>query len=201
MNLNQFTIKAREAIQQAQEVAAAHQHQAVENIHVLKALFLVDDHLVPAILQKLGLQVDVFVQALDRKLASMPKVSGGEQYFSTEASKSMQKAVGLLTGFNDSYVSIEHLLLAVFDGSGTASLLLKDHNINRKDLVEAIQQLRKGATVSSQSAEQQYDALNRYAKNLNDLAREGKLDPVIGRDEEIRRVLQIFRAAPRTTQY
>jgi ATP-dependent Clp protease ATP-binding subunit ClpB len=192
MNLNQFTIKAREAIQKAGEVAASHQQQAVENIHILKALLLVDNHLVPAILQNSGVQLDALIQALDQKITSTPKVSGGEQYFSAEVSKTLQKAGGFLAAFNDSYVSIEHLLLAVFDVPGSASQLLKDHNINRKDLFEAIQQLRKGATVNSQSAEQQYDALNRYAKNLNDLAREGKLDPVIGRDEEIRRVLQIL---------
>lgn len=192
MNLNQFTIKAREAIQKAQEVAASHQHQAVENIHLLKALLLVDHHLVPAILQTLGVQHELFTQILDRKLTSMPKVSGGEQFISSEVSKTLQKATTLLAAFNDSYVSIEHLLLAVYDTSGFASQLLKDQNINRKDLLEAIKQLRKGATVNSQSAEQQYDALNRYAKNLNDLAREGNLDPVIGRDEEIRRVLQIL---------
>jgi ATP-dependent Clp protease ATP-binding subunit ClpB len=192
MNLNQFTIKAREAIQQSQEVAAAQQHQAVENVHLLKALFLADNHLVPAILQKLGVQLDVFIQELDRKMAAMPKVSGGEQYFSSEVSKTLQKATALLATFKDSYVSIEHLLLAIFDTSGVASQLLKDRNVNRKDLLEAIVQLRKGAGVTSQSAEQQYDALNRYAKNLNKLAQEGKLDPVIGRDEEIRRVLQIL---------
>lgn len=192
MNLNQFTIKSQEAIQKAQEIAAAKQHQAIENMHLLKALLMVDAHLLPSILQKLGVQMEVFSKAIDSILTSMPKVSGGEQYFSSEASKTLQKATGLISEFNDSYVSIEHLLLAIFDSPGTASRLLIDNNINRKDLLAAIHELRKGSQVNSQSAEQQYDALNRYAKNLNQLAREGKLDPVIGRDEEIRRVLQIL---------
>ncbi len=192
MNLNQFTIKSQEAIQKAQEIAASKQHQVIENMHLLKALLMVDAHLLPSILQKLGVQVEVFSKAVDSILISMPKVSGGEQHFSSDTSRTLQKAISLLQEFNDSYVSIEHLLLAIFDSPGTASRLLRDNNINRKDLVAAILELRKGSQVNSQSAEQQYDALNRYANNLNQMAREGKLDPVIGRDEEIRRVLQIL---------
>jgi ATP-dependent Clp protease ATP-binding subunit ClpB len=192
MNLNQFTIKSQEAIQKAQELAATYQHQAIENMHLLKAILIVDEHLIPSILKKLGIQPDDFMHVIDGILQAMPKVNGGEQFFSQESSKTLQKAIGLLKEFGDSYVSIEHILLAIFDGGGSASRLMKDKQITRKDLLAAINDLRKGATVSSQSAEQQYNALNRYANNLNEMAQTGKLDPVIGRDEEIRRVLQIL---------
>ncbi len=192
MNLNQFTIKSQEAVQKAQEIAIAYNHQAIENTHLLKSLLVVDVHLVPSILKKLGVQVEKLSKAIDAVLDSMPKVRGGEQYFSQEASGTLQKAIGMLKEFGDSYVSIEHLLLAIFDSPGAASKLLKDNQINRKELLNSIKELRKGSTVNSPSAEQQYDALNRYANNLNKMAQSGKLDPVIGRDEEIRRVLQIL---------
>jgi ATP-dependent Clp protease ATP-binding subunit ClpB len=192
MNLNQFTIKSQEAIQKAQEIGMALKHQAIENIHLLKALLVVDEHLIPSILKKLGVNTEVFSRAIDGVLHSMPKISGGEQYLSQDTSRTLQRATMLLKEFGDSYVSIEHLLVALFDGTGTAAQLLKDNQVTRKDLIAAINDLRKGAKVNNQSAEQQYDALNRYAKNLNEMAQAGKLDPVIGRDEEIRRVLQIL---------
>ncbi|MBU1368442.1 MAG: ATP-dependent chaperone ClpB, partial [Bacteroidetes bacterium] len=193
MNLNQFTIKAQQAIQKAQQIAADHSQQAIENLHLLKAILETDEHLIPVLLKKLNVDVELFNKALDSAVASLPKVKGeGEQYFTSEASKALQKAQQLIKEFGDDYVSVDHLLLAVFDTKSTASALLKDNNIQRNDLHEAIMQLRQGKKVDSQHAEQNYDALNRYARNLNQMASEGKLDPVIGRDEEIRRVLQIL---------
>lgn len=193
MNLNQFTIKAQQAIQLAQHIAAQHKQQAIENIHLLKALIEADEHLIPVLLQKLNVNLKVFQQAIDSSIASLPRVEGGgEPYFTNEASKTLQKAQQLIKDFGDDYVSIDHLLLAIFDTKSTASTLLKDNNIQRKDLQEAIMQLRQGKKVDSPNAEQNYDALNRYARNLNQMAAAGKLDPVIGRDDEIRRVLQIL---------
>lgn len=192
MNLNQFTIKSQQAIQQAQEIAQAHQHQAIENMHLLKGLLASDEHVIGQLLNKLNVNLTILNQTVDQILHSLPKVSGGEQYFSTEASKTLQKAQSVIKEFADDYVSVDHLLLAILDGSGTATNLLKDNGIRRNDLVLAMQQLRQGKKVDSQNAEQNYDALGRYARNLNELAAAGKLDPVIGRDDEIRRVLQIL---------
>jgi len=192
MNINQFTIKSQEAIQKAQEIAGTNSNQAIESIHILKGILSVDENVVPYLLKKLNVNFPVFSQAVDRIIESLPKVSGGEQYLSNEANEVMRKAHSYLKEFNDEFVSIEHLLLAILDVNSSASQLLKDNNVSKKDLIEAVKQLRKGSTVNSQSAENQYNALNRYARNLNDLAATGKLDPVIGRDEEIRRVLQIL---------
>ncbi|NQU33408.1 MAG: ATP-dependent chaperone ClpB [Bacteroidetes bacterium] len=192
MNLNQFTIKSQEAIQKAQDIAAINDNQAIESIHLLKAIIEVDENVTPFLLKKLNLNYEVFSKAVNRVIESLPKVSGGEGYFSNEARDVLQKARNYLKEFNDDYISIEHLLIAILEVKSTASNLLKDNAITRKDLIEAIKQLRNGATATNQSAEDQYNALNRYARNLNDLARSGKLDPVIGRDDEIRRVLQIL---------
>lgn len=192
MNINQFTIKSQEAIQKAQEIATSNQNPTVGNIHLLKGMILADDYMVPNLLKKLGVNVDGLNAELDRNIAAQPKVSGGELYYSNEVSKTFNEALNVIKKMGDDYVSIDHLLLAVFDGGGTASALLKDHGVRRDELVKAIQQLRKGKKVDSQSAEQNYDSLNRFARNLNELASAGKLDPVIGRDEEIRRVLQIL---------
>ena len=192
MNINQFTIKSQEAIQKAQEIAGANSNQAIESIHILKGILAVDENVTPYLLKKLNVNFPVFSQAVDRIIESLPKVSGGEQYFSNEANEVLRKAHSYLKEFNDEFVSIEHLLLAILEVNSSASQLLKDNNVSKKDLMEAMKQLRKGSTVNSQSAENQYNALNRYARNLNDLAATGKLDPVIGRDEEIRRVLQIL---------
>ncbi|MDP2724072.1 MAG: ATP-dependent chaperone ClpB [Bacteroidales bacterium] len=192
MNLNQFTIKSQEAIQKAQEVAVTYQNQAIENIHLLKGIIETDENVTPFLLKKMNVNYTVFSQAVVRIIESLPKVSGGEPYFSNEASQVLNTARKYLKEFNDDFISIEHLLLALLDQKSTAQALLKDNQVNKKDLTEAIKQLRKGATVNSQSAEDQYNALARYGKNLNDLASSGKLDPVIGRDDEIRRVLQIL---------
>ncbi|MBU3928277.1 MAG: ATP-dependent chaperone ClpB [Bacteroidetes bacterium] len=192
MNLNQFTIKSQEAIQKAREIAASHQNQAIENIHLLRGIIESDENVTPFLLKKLNVNFPVFSQAVVKIIESLPKVSGGEPYFSNEANQVLNSARKYLKEFNDEFISIEHLLLALLEEKSTAQTLLKDNQVNKKDLIAAIKQLRKGATANSQSAEDQYNALSRYGKNLNDLANSGKLDPVIGRDDEIRRVLQIL---------
>ncbi len=192
MNINKFTIKSQEAIHKAQEFAIAKNNQAVDGIHLLKGILTVDENVIPFLLKKLDVNVPIFNQAIDRIIDSLPKVSGGESYFSNESKEILQKAQNHLAEFKDEFVSIEHILLAILDVNGNASTLLKDNNISKKELIEAIKQLRKGSTVNSQSAEDQYNSLSRYARNLNELAANGKLDPVIGRNDEIRRVLQIL---------
>ncbi|MBN2175886.1 MAG: ATP-dependent chaperone ClpB [Bacteroidales bacterium] len=192
MNFNNFTIKSQQAIQKAQEIATGHKHQAIENVHILKGIMGADENVVPFLLKKLEADPGVIHQAIDRILQSMPKVAGGEQYLSREANTALQKASGYLKEFNDQFVSIEHIFLGILSGSDTAAQLLKDNGINEKDLKAAIKQLRQGSTVNSQSGEDTFNALNRYARNLNELARSGLLDPVIGREEEIRRILQIL---------
>lgn len=192
MNFNQFTIKSQEAIQKAEEIAQNNQNQSIENVHLLKAIIHSDDYLIPNLLKKLGIDVKIFNQALDNVISSLPKVQDGEVYFSNEVNTALQKALSITKDMGDDYVSIDHILLAIFETSSIASMIMKDNGITRKDLKEVIQQLRRGKKVDTQSAEQNYDSLNRYARNLNDLAIKGKLDPVIGRDEEIRRVLQIL---------
>jgi ATP-dependent Clp protease ATP-binding subunit ClpB len=192
MNLNKFTIKSQEAIQQAQQLAMEMGQQSIETGHILKGMMTVDENVTPHILKKLNVNVSVFQQALDRIVSGYPKVSGGQQYLTQQANQALQKAVAMLKEFNDEYVSIEHLLLALLDGSDSIAQLLKDSGVNKKDLTKAIQELRKGERVTSASQEETYNSLDKYANNLNKLAREGKLDPVIGRDEEIRRVLQIL---------
>jgi ATP-dependent Clp protease ATP-binding subunit ClpB len=152
----------------------------------------VDENVIPVILKKLDVDTAMLSNALDRIIDSLPKVAGGEQYLSKDANTALQKAMKYLKDFNDQYVSIEHILLGILSGSDTAAKLLKDNGVTEKGLIEAIKQMRKGSTVSSQTAEDTYNALNRYAKNLNELAGKGLLDPVIGRDEEIRRILQIL---------
>ncbi len=192
MNLNNFTIKSQEAIQKAQEIVMANHQQAIENTHILKGILTVDENVIPFLLKKLNVNLVIFNQALDKIIESYPKVSGGEPFLSSDAKKALQKATSYLKEFNDKFVSIEHILLGILAINDTASKLLKDNGVTEKDLKTAIKQLRKGSTVDSQTAEDTYNALNRYARNLNDLAHLGKLDPVIGRDEEIRRILQIL---------
>lgn len=192
MNLNQFTIKSQEAIQKAQEIAVSNNNQAIESIHLLKGIILVDENVTPYLLKKLNVNFEVFTKAVDKIIESLPKVVGGEPYFANEARDSLTKSRSYLKEFNDEFVSIEHLLLALLEVKSTASNLLKDNSISKKDLIGAIKDLRKGSSATNQSAEDQYNALGRYARNLNDLAETGKLDPVIGRDDEIRRVLQIL---------
>lgn len=192
MNFNNFTIKSQEAIQNAQDIAASSQNQAIETAHILKGIMRADENVVPFLLKKLNVNLAVMDQALDKILEGFPKVSGGDHYLSGDASKALQKAQSYMKEFNDQFVTIEHILLGILTGNDVTARLLKDNGVNEKDLKTAIRQLRKGSTVNSQSAEDALNALNRYARNLNELANNGKLDPVIGRDEEIRRILQIL---------
>lgn len=192
MNLNNFTLKAQEAIQQAQEIASGMQHQEIDNVHILKGLISADENVVPYLLRKLDVNTGLLTQTLTRILESLPKVSGGDHYLSKDAAAALQKAGSFLKEFNDKFISMEHVLLGILAQNDTAGKLLKDNGITEKSLIEAIKQLRKGSVISSQTAEDSYNALNRYARNLNELARSGMLDPVIGRDEEIRRILQIL---------
>ncbi|MBN2616288.1 MAG: ATP-dependent chaperone ClpB [Bacteroidales bacterium] len=192
MNLNQFTIKSQEALQKAQEVAAQKSQQAVESIHLLKGILLADENATPFLLRKLNVDFPTFSKAVDRIIESLPKVSGGEAYLTNDAQQVLQKASTYLAEFKDDFVSVEHLLLALLEGKSTAAELMKDNGITKKALITAIKDLRQGASAQTQSAEDQYNALNRYARNLNEMAANGKLDPVIGRDDEIRRALQII---------
>lgn len=192
MNLNQFTHKSQEAIQKAKGIALSSGQQAVENLHLLKALLVSDEHIVTQILKKLEVDTAMLQRVLDSSLASLPKVSDKETYFSNETLQTLQKAQTISQSNGDEYVAIDHLLLAIFEYPSTSSRLLKDNHVTQKGLTEAIKQMRKGAQIDSASSEQRFDALNRYARNLNKLAESSKLDPVIGRDDEIRRVLQIL---------
>ncbi len=192
MSLNNFTIKSQETVQKALEIASSRQNQAIEPVHILKAMLLVDENVVPYLLKELGVNLDVFSSQLDRLIDSLPKVSGGEQYLSANSNKALKKAQEIASESQDKFISIEQLLLAILSLNDPASRLLQNSGVTEKELKEAIKQLRKGSTVNSQTTDETYNALNRFATNLNNLARTGKLDPVIGRDEEIRRVLQIL---------
>src|SRR4030042_2132283 len=192
MNFNNFTIKSQEAVQKAMEIAAAQQNQAIETSHLLKGMLLVDENVIPYLLKKLNVNLDAFTPALDRILDAYPKVSGGEQYLSNDATKALQKATSLSQEAKDEFVSLEHLLLGILSVNNNTSRLLKEQGVTENDLKTAIRGLRKGETVKSQNAEETYNSLEKYARHLNDLARKGTLDRVIGRDEEIRRVLQIL---------
>lgn len=192
MNFNNYTIKSQETIQLAQQLAQSYGHQQIENEHIFKALFEVDENVLPFLLKKLNSNIDILKQLLEKQLESFPKVTGAEITLSRKASKSLTEASIIAKNMKDEYVSIEHIILAIFDSKSTIAQILKDQGITEKGLKEAIKELRKGDNVTSQNAEDNYNSLNKYAKNLNKLAQEGKLDPVIGRDEEIRRLLQIL---------
>ncbi len=192
MNLNNLTIKAQEAVQRAQQLAMEYGHQAIEPAHLLKGILEVDQSVAPFVFKKLGVNLDAIVQATNSIVQSFPKVSGGEQHLSRYTAQVMQKANGYLKTFGDEYIALEHLLLGILTGGDQTGQMLKDSGLTEANLKTAIQELRKGSTVTSASAEESYDALNKYAINLNERARSGKLDPVIGRDEEIRRVLHIL---------
>jgi ATP-dependent Clp protease ATP-binding subunit ClpB len=192
MNLNNYTIKSQEAVQQAIQLATINGQQAIETAHILKGILEVDENVIPFILKKLNVNTTNFSKALDKIIESFPKVSGGQPYLSNNANQAVAKASVYLKEFGDEYVSIEHLLLALLSTKDVVSQLMKDSGVTEKDLKAAISELRKGAKVTSQTAEETYNALNKFAINLNDQAKKGKLDPVIGRDEEIRRVLQIL---------
>lgn len=192
MNLNNFTIKAQEAIQQAFVIAQGYSHQAVENAHLLKGIIGQSENVVSFLFKKLGINLTNFEKILDKIIESHPKVSGGERYLSSEANKTLQKALALSKEYGDEYVSVEHLLLGILAAGDSVSQMMKDNGIGEKDLKNAINELRKGSKVNSQTAEDTFNSLNRFAINLNEQARNGKLDPVIGRDDEIRRILQIL---------
>ena len=192
MNINKFTIKSQEAIQLSQQLAQSQGQQQIENEHIFKAIFEVDENVAPFILKKLNVNVPLFLQILDSTIQSFPKVSGGEIMLSRTANTTLNEAEIIAKKMNDEFVSVEHLILAIFDSKTKAAQILKDQGVTGKGLKAAIEELRKGERVTSASAEETYNSLNKYAKNLNELARSGKLDPVIGRDEEIRRVLQIL---------
>ena len=192
MNINNLTIKAQEVLQSAMNLARSDRNQAVEPLHMLDAIVAEDDSVGVFLLQKLGVNVGALRSVLRQQVERLPKVEGGEVYFSRESSEAIQKAGDFTKTFGDKYASVEHLLLGILTERSEASRLLKDAGATEKELVAAIKELRKGATVDSQTSEQEYDALGKYAINLNEQARKGKLDPVIGRDEEIRRVLQIL---------
>ena len=192
MDLNKFTIRSQQAIQQAQTIASGHGHQILENGHLLKGILEVDQDVAPFLLKKLNVNLPVMQQALDRIVEGYPKVQGGQISLSRTAHDALTKALASLKEFGDEFASVEHLLIGILESGDTVGQLLKDNGVTRKDLIAAIKELRKGERVTSQSQEETYNALNKYAKDLNQLAKENKLDPVIGRDEEIRRVLQIL---------
>ena len=193
MNINTLTVKAQEALQSALSLARERGQQAVEPLHILSVLVREDDSLATFLLGRVGVNVRGLRDEAGRAVASLPRVEGGgDQFFSQDSSKVIQRAVDFTRNFGDKYASVEHLLLGLVAERGQAADILKRSGATEKELLEAIRTFRKGATVDSQTSEQQFDALGKYAINLNEQARSGKLDPVIGRDEEIRRVLQIL---------
>ena len=192
MNLNNFTIKSQEAVQQAVQLVQKNNQQVIEPVYLLKAVIMTGESVTNFLFQKLGVNIQNLNMVLDRQIESYPKVSGGEPYLSSESNAVLQKAIDYSGKMGDQYVSLEHIILALFTVKSTASQILKDAGVTENELKKAIEELRKGNKVTSQSAEDTYDSLSKYAINLNERARSGKLDPVIGRDDEIRRVLQIL---------
>ena len=192
MNFNNFTIKSQEAIQKAVEITRSAGAQAIEPVALLKAVIEEGESLVKFIFQKIGANAAGVAQAVDREIDALPRVSGGEPYLSRTSNDVLQKALDIAKKQGDEYVTLEALLMAIFEIDSPASKILKDYGLGRKELQAAVDELRKGRKATDQSAEETYNALSKYAINLNERARSGKLDPVIGRDEEIRRVLQIL---------
>ena len=192
MNFNNFTIKAQEAIQQASEIAQGNQQQAIETAHVLKGLLTVDENVVSYVLKKLNVNLNILNQQLDAQIEKFPKVTGSSPYLTSGSNTALQKAQSYLKEFKDEFVSVEHVLLGLLSVSDNTAKFLKDQGVTEKDLKKAIAALRGDQHVTGQNAEATYNALNKYARNLNEYAESGKLDPVIGRDEEIRRVIQIL---------
>jgi len=192
MNFNNYTIKSQETVQQAKELAQGYGHQQIENEHLFRALLKVDENVVPFLLKKLTINIEILQQLLDKQLESYSKVTGTDITLSREASKSLTEASIIAKKMKDEYVSIEHIILAIFNSKSSIAQILKDQGVTEKGLKDTINELRKGNRVTSQSAEETYNSLSKYANNLNQLAQDGKLDPVIGRDEEIRRLLQIL---------
>lgn len=192
MNTNNLTIKTQEVISNAQMMAMRNQNQQIETLHLLKSMLDVDDNVVPFLLKKQECNPKTIATVVDREISRLPKVTGGETYLAGSAQTALQKAVLFCESLGDEFVSLEHLLYGIFAANDKTSQILKDAGMTEKGLKSAIDELHKGSKVTSANNEETYNALNKYAKNLNDMARQGKLDPVIGRDEEIRRVLQIL---------
>jgi ATP-dependent Clp protease ATP-binding subunit ClpB len=192
MDFSKFTLKSQEAVQRAQQIALERSNAAIENAHLLQAVLEVDENVAPYLLKKLNVNLPIFQKALVRILDSYPKVTGGQFNLSSEANVSLNRAMNWLKDFNDEFVTVEHLLLGISESKDAAGQLLRDNGVSSKELKKAIAELRKGQRATSSTQEETYNALEKYAKNLNKLAREGKLDPVIGRDDEIRRVVQIL---------
>jgi ATP-dependent Clp protease ATP-binding subunit ClpB len=192
MNFNNFTIKSQEVVQKSQNIAQSYGHQQIENEHLFKAILEDDQNVTPFILKKANVNLEIFNKTLESLLQNFPKVSGAELMFSRDLSNTLLEASNLASKMKDEFVSIEHLLLAIFTSKSKIAQVLKDMGVTQKTLESAINELRKGEKVTSASAEETYNSLNKFAKNLNELAKNNKLDPVIGRDEEIRRVLQIL---------
>ncbi|MCK5781741.1 MAG: AAA family ATPase, partial [Flavobacteriales bacterium] len=192
MNFNEYTVKSQEAVQKAQQIAQGYQHPQIEITHILKGILEVDENVLPFLLKKLDVNTNVFSQTVESMLNSFPKVSGSDIRLSGEASKMLNNAMNIAKKMEDEFVSLEHLILAIFESKDQAGQLFKDNGVTKKELKTAIENLRQGNKVTSQSAEETYQSLDKFAINLNKLASEGKLDPVIGRNDEIRRVLQIL---------
>ncbi len=192
MDFQKLTIKSQEAIQASQQLVRSKNQQSMESAHLLTAMMEVDENVVPYLLRKLTVNTDLLEQLLNKQIDSYPKVSGGEVQMGRGAREALNRSFNYLKEFGDEFVSLEHILLAIAEGDDTTSQILKDQGVSRKGLIAAIKELRKGSKVTSSSQEETYNSLEKYARNLNELARDGKLDPVIGRDEEIRRVLQIL---------
>lgn len=192
MNFDKFTIKSQEAIQTAQNITLSNGNQAIDTGHLLKGILQVDENVTPFLLKKLGVHLNPFKLTLDSIINSYPKIEGGKNYLSDASSKALSSAEKKATKMGDEFTSVEHILFGLLSGSDQISRMMKDSGLNEKDLESAISELRKGEKVTSQNAEDNYQSLAKFALNLNQLAKEGKLDPVIGRDEEIRRVLQIL---------
>jgi len=192
MNLNNFTIKSQESIQKAFSIAEGYQNQAIETAHLFKGVMSEAQNIVDYLLKKLGVSVNNIDNVLNKIIESYPKVSGGEPYLSNNASGALREAMNSSKDFGDKFVAVEHIIMGIFTNGDDVSQLLKDNGVDKKSLKAAIEEMRKGEQVDSQTAEDKFDALNRFAINLIESARNGKLDPVIGRDEEIRRILQIL---------
>ena len=192
MNLNNLTTKAQESVQFAQQWAFENDHQQIENEHLFQGILETDDNVIPFLFSKLNVNTALLKQLNESALKSFPKVNGGNQMLSQKASQTLMNAIAIAKKQKDEYVATEHLLIALFESKSMVSKILQDQGITKSNLTEVIKELRKGEKITSASAEQNYNAIEKYAKNLNQLAKDGKLDPVIGRDEEIRRLLQIL---------
>lgn len=192
MKFEKYTIKAQEAVQKAQQLVTENEQQSIECAHLLKGIMLVDENVLPFIFKKMAVNEPHLVAALDQMIQSFPRVGGGEKYLSNETTEALAKAETSVKSLGDEYVALEHLMLGLLRSSSQVNRLLKDAGISEKELLQAIKALRKGSRVESQTAEETYNALEKYAIHLNERAESGKLDPVIGRDDEIRRVLQIL---------